>query len=211
MWVPKTLQSRLAALSFLLQGSAFRFSGCGGRCSWCLRDVIRLFGGSDTQAAAVVLYSLLDGLRRQTSWPAQLHEATAGNHGSGYLPILRCDDVRSGWGNTDLASGHHSREWELNPRAYRLLSPHGATVGPLFLLLSTTMVAAGVGWSRGRYWGWVLAVAIVTSQVLGDLVNLLRGDFVRGSIGFAIAGALLMYLLSSKVRSFFAAPQSTSP
>jgi len=101
--------------------------------------------------------------------------------------------------------------WKLNPRAYRLLSPHGATVGPLFLLLSTTMVAAGVGWFRGRYWGWVLAVAIVTSQVLGDLVNLLRGDFVRGSIGFAIAGALLMYLLSSKVRSFFATTQSASP
>jgi len=104
VWVPKTLQSRLAALSFLLPGSAFRFSGCAGCCSWCLRDMIRLFGGSDTQAAGVVLYSLLDGLRRQTSWPAQLHEATAGNHGSGYLPILRCDDVRSGWGNTDLAS-----------------------------------------------------------------------------------------------------------
>ncbi len=110
------------------------------------------------------------------------------------------------WHRTPL-----ERVWELNPRAYRLLSPHGSTVGPLFLLLSTTMLAAGVGWFRGRYWGWVLAVAIVTSQVLGDLVNLLCGDFVRGSIGSAIAGALLMYLLSSKVRSFFATPQSTSP
>src|SRR5208337_1444022 len=103
VWVPKTLQSRLAALSFLSPGSAFRFSGCAG-CSWCLRDVIRLFGGSDTQAAGVVLYSLLDGLRRQASRPAQLHEANAGNHCSGYLPILRCDDVPSGWGNTDLAT-----------------------------------------------------------------------------------------------------------
>jgi len=110
------------------------------------------------------------------------------------------------WHRTPL-----ERVWELNPRAYRLLSPHGATVGPLFLLLSTSMVAAGVGWFRGRYWGWVLAVAIVTSQVLGDLVNLLRGDIVRGSVGFAIASALLMYLLSSKVRGFFATPKSTSP
>jgi len=109
------------------------------------------------------------------------------------------------WHRTPL-----DRVWELNPRAYTLLSPHGASVGPLFLLLSTTMVAAGVGWFRGRYWGWVLAVAILTSQLLGDLVNLLRGDLVRGSIGFAIAGALLMYVLSSNVRSFFAT-HSTIP
>jgi len=38
-------------------------------------------------------------------------------------------------------------------------------------------------------------VGIITTQVLGDLVDFLMGDFVRGGTGFAIAGALLFYLL----------------
>jgi len=49
-----------------------------------------------------------------------------------------------------------------------------------------------------------LAVAIITIQALGDLANAFRGDVVKGAIGFAIAGALLFYLLRSGVRSAFA-------
>lgn len=100
------------------------------------------------------------------------------------------------------------RIWELNPTAYRLLAPHGTTVGPLFFLLGTMMIAAGIGWLRGRHWGWVLTVIIFATQCLGDLVNCLRGDLIRGSIGFVIAGALLMYLLSPKVRGSFATRSS---
>jgi hypothetical protein len=94
--------------------------------------------------------------------------------------------------------------WALNPRAYRQLAPAGRIAGMLFLLLSVSMVVAGTGWFRRRYWGWCLAVIIIATQVLGDLVNLLRGGFVRRGIGFAIAGALLLYLLSSKVKGVFA-------
>jgi len=31
--------------------------------------------------------------------------------------------------------------------------------------------------------GWRLAVALIAIQLIGDLMNLLRGDFVRGPIG----------------------------
>jgi len=48
-----------------------------------------------------------------------------------------------------------------------------------------------------------LAVGIITTQVLGDLVDFLMGDFVRGGTGFAIAGALLFYLLRPEVRAAF--------
>ncbi|MBZ5680938.1 MAG: hypothetical protein LAO24_12615 [Acidobacteriia bacterium] len=44
---------------------------------------------------------------------------------------------------------------------------------------------------------------IIATQVLGDLVNLVRGDFLRGGVGFFIAGALLLYLLSARVRAVF--------
>jgi hypothetical protein len=93
--------------------------------------------------------------------------------------------------------------WALNPTAYRKLAPLGRTVGPLFLLLSATMVIASVGWFKRRFWGWGLAVGIISTQVAGDSINLVRGDFVRGGTGLAIAGALLLYLLRRQVRTTF--------
>jgi hypothetical protein len=109
------------------------------------------------------------------------------------------------WRGTSL-----DRIWALNPTAYRQLAPFGTTVGTLFLLLSGALSVAGVGWLRRRYWGWVLAVVITATQVLGDFVNLIRGDRVRGGIGFAIASALLTYLLSSKLKAIFATSQASS-
>ena len=65
------------------------------------------------------------------------------------------------------------------------------------------MVAAAIGWIRRRFWGWALAVIIIASQVLGDLVNAVRGEFWKGAVGVAIAGALLVYLLRPNVRRAF--------
>ena len=94
--------------------------------------------------------------------------------------------------------------WTLNPTAYGQLVPFGRIAGMLFLLLSVSMGLAGTGWFGMRYWGWCLAVLIISTQVAGDLFNCLRGDFVRGGIGFGIAGMLLVYLLSAKVKRTFA-------
>jgi hypothetical protein len=96
------------------------------------------------------------------------------------------------------------RIWVLNPKAYRQLAPLGSTVGILFLLLSAALATAGIGWFRRRFWGWRLAVVIIATQVLGDLVNCVRGELLRGGTGFFIAGALLLILLQPKVRAMFA-------
>jgi hypothetical protein len=96
------------------------------------------------------------------------------------------------------------RLWSLNPRAYKQLAPLGGTVGVLFLLLGAALAAAGIGWFRRRLWGWRLAVAIIATQVLGDIVNCFRGDLVRGGSGILIAGALLLFLLQPKIRATFA-------
>jgi len=98
------------------------------------------------------------------------------------------------------------RMWKLNPTAYRKLAPIGETVGPLFLLLSATMVIASVGWFKRCVWGWRLTVGIVSTQVAGDLINLVRGDLLRGGTGLAIASGLLFYLLRPKVRTKFHQP-----
>jgi hypothetical protein len=96
------------------------------------------------------------------------------------------------------------RIWNLNPRAHEELAPFGRIVGIAFLLLAATLAVASLGWFNRRRWGWRLAVAIIATQVLGDVVNIYRGDLLRGGIGFLIAGALLLYLLRPRLRSAFA-------
>jgi hypothetical protein len=96
------------------------------------------------------------------------------------------------------------RMWTLNPTAFKQLVPFGTASGIVFILLGVTLAVAGTGWFKRRLWAWRLAVAIIATQVLGDLVNVVRGDLVRGAIGFTIAGALLFYLLRSGVRAAFA-------
>jgi len=102
------------------------------------------------------------------------------------------------WRGTSL-----DRVWTLNPAAYRQLSPLGTKVGLLFVLLSAALLTSGIGWFRRRRWGWRLAVAIIAIQLLGDTINLARGDLLRGATGIIIAGALLLYLCSSRIRAAF--------
>jgi hypothetical protein len=96
------------------------------------------------------------------------------------------------------------RVWALNPTAYEQLAPLGSKVGILFLLLGAALATAGIGWFQRRLWGWRLAVVIIGTQVLGDVVNCLRGDWLRGAAGAVIAGAVLLFLLQRRIRGGFA-------
>jgi hypothetical protein len=103
------------------------------------------------------------------------------------------------------------RAWTLNPTAYKQLSPLGTKVGILFLLLAVVLVVSGIGWFQRRLWGWRLAVAIIATQVIGDIVNVVRGDLLRGGAGVIIAGALLLYLLMPRVRAAFSTKNRLNP
>jgi len=100
--------------------------------------------------------------------------------------------------------------WAINASAYRQLAPFGKTVGIPLLLLGATMAVAGTAWFKRRLWAWRLAVAIIATQVLGDLVNAFMGDLLRGGVGFVIAGLLLVYLLRPEVRAAFASGDASS-
>jgi hypothetical protein len=102
------------------------------------------------------------------------------------------------WRGTPL-----DRLWVLNQMAYKRLAPMGRAVGILFLLLGAALATAGIGWFRHRPWGWRLAVVIIATQVVGDLVNCVRGDLLRGGTGVIIAGALLLFLWRPKIRHSF--------
>ena len=95
------------------------------------------------------------------------------------------------------------RLWSLNPAGHKAFAPFGNSIGPLFYVLSIVLVTAAVGWFKQRIWGWRLTVAIIAIQVVGDFVNLIRGDFLRGCIGLLIAGLLLIFLLRSNTRTMF--------
>ena len=93
--------------------------------------------------------------------------------------------------------------WKLNPRAHRDLVPFGKIAGFGFALLAAALALAALGWFRRRLWGWRLAVALIATQVLGNLVNLFRGRILERAVGITIATALLAYLLTEPVRVLF--------
>jgi hypothetical protein len=91
----------------------------------------------------------------------------------------------------------------LNPHAYHQLSSYGRIIGVPFLALAIALLISAIGWTKRRRWGWILAVILIATQVLGDFVNIFMGDALKGAVGVAIAGALLVYLLRPSVRAAF--------
>ena len=72
-----------------------------------------------------------------------------------------------------------------------------------FFFLALALGASAVGWFQKKKWGWRLAVCIIGIQVVGDVLNVTRGDYIRGVTGVLIAGALLIYLCCTPIRSLF--------
>jgi len=102
------------------------------------------------------------------------------------------------WPSTPL-----DRVWLLNPKAHLQLAPLGPRVGLVFLVLALALGTAAVGWFQKKRWGWRLADCIIGIQLLGDLVNLMTGDYIRGLTGVVIAGALLIYLCLPMMKALF--------
>jgi len=95
------------------------------------------------------------------------------------------------------------RGWALNPKAHQQMLSMGRAMGIPFFLLAVALGLAAVGWFGDRLWAWRLTVSIIAVQLLGDLVNLTRGEFLAGSFGVLIASALLFYLFRRPIRSHF--------
>ena len=95
------------------------------------------------------------------------------------------------------------RMWTLNPSAYKDLAPFGKTVGIPFFFLSYALAVASLEWFRYHILGWRLAVVIIATQFLANLVNIWMAHYLEGGIGLAVSGALLFYLLRTDVKSSF--------
>lgn len=97
------------------------------------------------------------------------------------------------------------RAWALNPAARAQLMPIGRIAGTGFIVLAVVLLLAGVGWFRRRRWGWGLGTSVITVNMVGDLINAARGEWLKGAVGVVIAGLLLFYLTRPGVRNYFTA------
>src|SRR3954462_1169928 len=92
--------------------------------------------------------------------------------------------------------------WRLNPVGHAALSSLGRIMAVPFLLLASALLVAGLGWFRRRHWGWVLGVALIAINLVGDLFNLVfREELLKGTVGVVIAGLLLTYMTRASVRN----------
>lgn len=80
----------------------------------------------------------------------------------------------------------------------------------LMVAVASACAGASVGLWTGRRWGPILAVGVLDTNLLGDLLKaLVRGD-PRTLIGLPIGGAMLLYLLSRRVRDRFRPMEGTA-
>jgi len=93
--------------------------------------------------------------------------------------------------------------WRLKPDARTDFARLGTWAIVLMVLVAAGCTGTAVGlWTRQR-WGHRLAVVGLSINLLGDTLNaLVRGDW-RTLIGLPIGGAILVYLLSYRVREWF--------
>jgi hypothetical protein len=141
---------------------------------------------------------------RQTTSRIPRNACTIGIRCDWRLLILRCHHGES-VGNYVALERHVSRSHlESEPDSLQATRAAGTYCRILFPLLGAALTLAGIGWFRRRLWGWRLAVAIIATQVAGDFLNCVRGEWLRGGTGVVITGALLLYLLRPIVKNTFA-------
>ena len=102
-----------------------------------------------------------------------------------------------------FANGFLEPIWRLNPRGRASLGAFGIWAVLLFSLVGLACAIAALGLWRKRRWGYFTAIAVLSINLLGDLINVVSGNEPRAIIGVPIAALIIIYLLRPKVRTFF--------
>ena len=93
--------------------------------------------------------------------------------------------------------------WRLNPRARLAFASMGAWGLALLLAVCAACALAAGGLWRLRRWGHRLAAGLLLVNAAGDIANATFGRDRRAAAGVPIAGLLIVYLLSRRVRRLF--------
>ncbi len=98
--------------------------------------------------------------------------------------------------------------WRLNPRAREALASMGTWGLALLLVVGVACALAAAGLWRLRPWGHRLAAGLLLANAAGGIANTAFGSDRRAAAGLPIAGLLIVYLLSSRVRRLFGASRA---
>jgi hypothetical protein len=90
--------------------------------------------------------------------------------------------------------------WRLNPRAREGFAGMGAWAIVLMCAVSIACALAATGLWRGARWGYWLAIALLTINLIGDIINAVTGTEPRAAVGVPIVIAILAFLTSKRVR-----------
>jgi len=99
--------------------------------------------------------------------------------------------------------GGLDRMWRLNPQAHEAFLTMGPWAIALMVCVSLACTASAIGLWIGAQWGQRAAVAVLAVNLFGDTANALLREDWRTLIGLPIAGGLIAYLLSARVRTYF--------
>jgi hypothetical protein len=94
--------------------------------------------------------------------------------------------------------------WKLNAPAHDAFAARAGPVAALLLVVGALALATSVGLLTRRLWAWLLSLAGIGTNALGDVVSLLiTHDWARGLAGIAIDGLFVYLLLRAGVRAYF--------
>ena len=101
-------------------------------------------------------------------------------------------------------AGSLNQMWRLNPHGHEGLLRIGVWAVVLLFAASASCATTAVGlWKRAR-WGHMLAIVLIGINLLSDIVNTVLGIEPRAIVGIPIALLIILYLLTKRVRNYFA-------
>ncbi len=96
--------------------------------------------------------------------------------------------------------------WRIKPTAKSELAQLGFFTAPLMTMVASACGAAAVGLAKRAEWGRRTAIAVLIVNLVGDGANaFLRADWST-LIGLPIAGLMISYLMSRRIRRWFIVP-----
>jgi hypothetical protein len=88
--------------------------------------------------------------------------------------------------------------WKLNPHARAGFAVMGVWAVLLMTVVSTACATTAFGLLRCTRWGYLMALIVLSVNLLGDTANAVIARDWRTLIGVPIGGAMIIYLLKNK-------------
>jgi len=88
--------------------------------------------------------------------------------------------------------------WKVNPRGREGLMALGLWAVLLMLVVCACCATAVLGLWRARRWGLWMAVAVLSTNLIGDTINVFVLHDWRTLIGLPIGGLMIVYLVKSR-------------